>query len=294
MASPLKEDTDINRVVVTVNHGSFATGDAPIIVRRWLLMAPSWVRPYRQTDGTYEVTWHPAEIKSSGDGYAFKGYHVYRRKVGATEFPDKPVNLAPITDEFFNDKPPSQGFWEYTVRVEDSAGNLGEPAPVGTGPDPFIGVWEGKLKLIDGSISELATRMARSEISKAGAGGEAGVEAVMATIRGMTVGFDILFKLGVPVTAEVRPHRGKYKLTIVSVLGKPVDDEDELVLDRLGHSTIGMLPKTPRGNAMLLSVNKENRVHHKYYDTIENDPDIGTMRFGLEIDFKRKAEKKGR
>ena len=110
-------------------------------------------------------------------------------------------------------------------------------------------------------------------------------------IRGMTMGIDALLQFGIPVTCEVQPHRRKYKLTIVSVLGKPVDDEDELVLDRLGHSTIGMLPKTPRGNAPLLSVNKPDRVHHKYFDTIDNDPDIGTMRFGLEIDFKRKDPK---
>jgi hypothetical protein len=275
-------------MTVVVNHGSFSSGKAPIIVRRWLLMAPAWVKPYRQTDGTYEVTWHPAEIKSSGNGYAFKGYHVYRRKVGATEFPQKPVNLVPITDEFFIDTPPSQGFWEYTVRVEDSAGNFGEPAPVETGPDRFIGVWEGRLKLIDGSISELATRMARSEIGKMGAGNETGVEGMISMIRGMTMGIDALLQFGIPVTCEVQPHRGKYKLKIVSVLWMPVEEEEELILDRLGHSTIGMLPKTPQGNALLLSVNKPDRVYHTYYDTIENDPDIGTMRFGLEIDFTRK------
>ena len=199
-----------------------------------------------------------------------------------------------MTDEFFVDTPPSQGFWEYTVRVEDSAGNLGEPAPVDTGPDRFVGVWEGRLKLIDGSISELATRMARSELAKAGASGETGVEAMMATIRGMTFGIDALLKFGVSMTCEVRPHRGQYELKIVSVLGKPVEEQEELLLDRLGRSTIGMLPKTPQGNAVFLSVNKPDRVHHKYYDTIEDDPDIGTMTFGMEIDFKRKKDEKGR
>jgi hypothetical protein len=279
-------------MTVVVNHGSFSSGKAPIIVRRWLLMAPAWVRPYRQTDGTYEVTWHPAEIKSSGGGYAFKGYHVYRRKVGATEFPEKPINLVPITDEFFIDTPPSQGFWEYTVRVEDSAGNIGEPAPVDTGPDPFIGVWEGRLKLIDGSISEMATQMVRSEIAKAGADGEAGIEGVISMIRGMTMGIDLWLRFGISMTCEVQPHRGKYKLKFISVLGKPVEEEEELILDRLGRSTIGKLPTTPQGSPVLLSVNKPDRVHHKYYDTIEDDPDIGTMRFGLEIDFTRKNSEK--
>ena len=126
-----------------------------------------------------------------------------------------------------------------------------------------------------------------------GAGNEAGVEGFISTIHGMTMGIDALLQFGIPVTAEVQPHRGKYKLTIVSVLWMPVEEEeeDELILDRLGQSTIGMLPKTPRGNALLLSVNKPDRVHHKYFDTIENDPDVGTMRFGLEIDFKRKDPK---
>jgi hypothetical protein len=135
--------------------------------------------------------------------------------------------------------------------------------------------------------------MVRSEIAKAGADGEAGVEGVISMIRGMTMGIDLWLRFGISMTCEVQPHRGKYRLKFISVLGKPVDEkeEEELILDRLGRSTIGMLPKTPQGNAVLLSVNKPDRVHHKYYDTIEDDPDIGTMRFGLEIDFKRKTEK---
>ncbi len=292
MASPLKKDTDINRVVVTVNHGSFATGDAPIIVRRWLLMAPSWVRSYRQTDGTYEVTWHPAEIKSSGDGSAFKGYHVYRRKVGATEFPMKPVNQVPMTDEFYIDTPPSRasGSTPFGSRTRPATSASRRPST----PVPTRSSASGRASSSSSTGRfRLATRLARSEIEKMGAGNEAGVEGFISTIHGMTMGIDALLQFGIPVTAEVQPHRGKYKLTIVSVLWMPVEEEeeDELILDRLGQSTIGMLPKTPRGNALLLSVNKPDRVHHKYFDTIENDPDVGTMRFGLEIDFKRKDPK---
>jgi hypothetical protein len=294
MAAPLIEDTDIDRVTVTVTHGSFASGDSPITVRRWLLMAPAWVQSFRLQDGTYEITWHPAEIKTAGDGYAFKGYHVYRRAFGTTEFSEIPINQAPVAGEFFIDTPPSADvFWDYTVRVEDMAGNIGQPAPLDTGPDPFVGTWEGKLKLLDGSIAELATRMIRSEISKAGGGDEAGLDAAIATVRGVLSGIDLLFKIGVPVTFEVRLDRGKYKLKITHVLKRPVEDGEELVLDRLGRTTIGALPVTPQGQPVLLSLSSKDkeRINQEYHGAIENDPDVGTMHFGLKVDFKRTSSK---
>jgi len=292
MAAPLVNATDIDRMTVIVNHGSFASGDAPITVRRWLLMAPAWVTSFRQQDGRYDVTWHPAEIKKAGDGKAFKGYHVYRRAFGHTEFPTEPINKEPLTDEFFVDTPPSDGFWEYTVRVRDIADNLGEPAPIDADGDPFVGTWDGKLKLLDGSIAELATRLIRSEVAKAGVGDDqTGLDAMIASIRGVLSGIDLLFKVGVPMTFEVRADRGHYKLRVTKALSRPVDDGEELVLDRLGRSTIGALPTTPQGEAVLLSLSAKDQIYREYYGTIENDPDVGTMRFGLKVAFKRTSSK---
>ncbi len=280
-------DDYINRMTVVVNHGSFASDDAPITVRRWMLMAPEWVSAFRQNDGNYAVSWHQAEIKSAADGAAFIGYDLYRRPFGATEFPNAPVNFLPLTDEFYVDNPPSDGFWEYTVRVVDSAGNLSEPAPIDTEGDPFVGTWEGRLRLIEGSVAELATRTLRAEIARSGGGQPEGVEALIAAFEGMLTAVNLMLRIGVPVTFEVSNERGKYVVRPVKAMGKPVGDAEELVLDRLGLSTIGMLPKTPQGDAVLLSLSAKDEINREYYDTIENDPDIGTMRFGLKVAFKR-------
>ena len=95
------------------------------------------------------------------------------------------------------------------------------------------------------------------------------------------------------MTFEVRSNRGKYILKAVKVLGKPVEDGEELVLDRLGRSTIGALPVTPQGQAVLLSLSSKDkeRISQEYHGAIENDPDVGTMHFGLKVDFKRISSK---
>lgn len=278
---------DFDRMSVIVTHGSFAVGDAPIAIRRWLLMAPAWVRFVRLDDGAYAVSWHQAELATASDGAAFKGYHLYRRRYGERDFPSDPLNVRPMTGEYHVDRPPSEGFWEYTVRVRDIADNLSEPAPLDADGDPFAGTWEGKMRLLHGSIAELATRALRAEIAKAGpqAGG-GGAEALIAGVRGSFAAIDLLFRLGIPVTFEVQPERGGYILRVVEVLGSPVDDGDELELDRLGRHTIGKLPTTPQGSPVLLSLTAKDRLKRRFSDTLD-DPDIGRMRFTLQVDFTR-------
>jgi hypothetical protein len=254
-------------------------------------MAPAWVSAFRQNDGSYAVSWHQAELKTAADGAAFMGYDLYRRPYGAAEFPDSPINFLPITDEHFVDDPPADQFWEYTVRVVDSAGNLSEPAPIDSEGDPFVGTWEGRLRLIEGSIAELAARSLRAEIAASGGEQLEGAEALIAAFKGMLTAVNLMLRIGVPVTFEVSSERGKYVLRAVKALGKPIDDGDEVVLERLGRFTIGELPKTPQGNAVLLSLSAKDELNRVYYDTIENDPDLGTMRLGLKVAFKRTSSK---
>ena len=61
LASNPKATTDIDWMPVIVNHGSFATGKAPITIRRWLLMAPAYVQYGRLSSNRgYIVAWHYA------------------------------------------------------------------------------------------------------------------------------------------------------------------------------------------------------------------------------------------
>lgn len=287
MASTPRAPTDIDWMPVIVSHGSFATGNAPITVRRWLLMAPVHVQFARRDDGRYAVSWHEAELKTAGDGKAFRGYHVYRRRYGDTEFPSSPLNTVPITDESYVDVPPGGGFFEYTVRVRDVAGNLSEPAPLDVGGDPFVGTWEGKLALVEGSLSELAMRKINAELAKAGPGGDvSGVGAATAAIRGSLAGLELFLRIGVPMKAEIRARGGSYGLRVVEVLGRPVAAPDELPLDRLGRYTLGKLPVTPQGSPIILSLSASDEIRRVFEGDLD-EPDLGRMRLALKVAFKR-------
>ncbi|MCP4895933.1 MAG: hypothetical protein GY906_03075 [bacterium] len=288
LASIPREATDIDWMSVIVNNGSLTAGHAPITIRRWLLLAPAYVEFARLNGGRYAVGWHEAELKTKGGDIAFKGYEVYRRRYGAADFPDKPINSVPMTDEFFVDTPPGDGFYEYTVRVRDAVGNLSEPAPLDSDGDPFVGTWKGKLALKEGSIAELAARMMRAEVAKSGgAGGDgAGVEALITGMSSALTGLDFLFKFGIPMKFEVRAERGAYIVRPVEVLGRPLDEPEDLPLDRLGRYTIGKLPTTPQGSPVLLSLTAKDEVIRTYSDTFD-DPEIGRMRFSLKVALKR-------
>jgi hypothetical protein len=274
---------------VILTHGSFATDDAPITIRRWLLMAPVWVASGPTSLGGIGVSWHESELKAAGDGAAFAGYNVYRRPYGMTNFPEEPLNPQPITDEFYLDTTAGTGLFDYTVRVVDIAGNLSEAAPVGPAKDPFVGTWSGRMRLVEGSLAELAARVLRAEISAAGpvSGGDAAaVEGLLATVRA-GVGFvDMMLRFGLPMTVEIRRDRSAYIMKPLTVLGRPVEDDDELRLDRLGLYTLGRLPTTPQGNAVILSLSDWDRIKRTFRDTFD-DPELGTMRFGMSIDFTR-------
>lgn len=287
LAAPIARADDIDRFSVIVTHGSFDVGAAPITIRRWLLMAPVWVQFARRNAGGYVVGWHEAELKTAGDGAAFKGYHVYRRRFGASDWPSVPLNAAPVTDELYLDTPADDGFYEYTVRVRDVADNLSEPAPLDADGDPFVGIWSGRLALVEGSIAELATRKLRAELAKAGPEvGAGGAPAMLAALESSLTAIDLMLRLGIPMTLEVRAEHGAYTLRPVAVLGKPLDEADELPLDRLGRYTIGKLPTTPQGDPVLLSLTAADTIERRFSDTLD-DPELGRMRFTLKIDFKR-------
>jgi hypothetical protein len=281
------DEFELYNVIVT--HGSFATGDAPIIIRRWLLMAPTWAASGPTNLGGIGVSWHEAELKTAGNGAAFAGYNVYRRQYGTTEFPETPLNAQPVTDEFYLDTTAGSGLFDYTVRVVDIAGNLSEPAPVAPPRDPFVGTWSGRMRLFEGSLAELAARMLEAEIKAAGpvTGNQASaIQGVLATVRAAVGAVDVMLRVGIPMTVEIRRERRGYVMKPLTAFGQPVEDEEELQLDRLGLYTLGKLPTTPQGNAVILSLSGWDEIKRKYRDTFD-DPELGTMRFGLAINFKR-------
>lgn len=289
MTAPTSAPDDFEIYNLIVTHGSFATGEAPITIRRWLLMAPTWVASGPTALGGIGVSWHEAELKTSGSGAAFAGYNVYRRPYGATDFPEHPLNPQPVRDEFYLDTTAGGGLFDYTVRVVDIAGNLSEPAPVGPAKDPFVGTWSGTLRLVEGSLAELAARAIKAELDASGPSGGTGgqgVEALIGAVRGAVGAIDLVLRIGVPVTVEVRRERASYVLRFVTILGQPVDENDELVLDRLGLYTLGKLPTTPQGDPVILSLTEWDVIRRTFRGTL-NDPDLGTMRLGLSISFKR-------
>src|SRR5207244_2620196 len=125
-------------------------------VQRWLLLAPAWVKSSR--DGQpptleaqrWTVTWHKAELAEWPS--IFDGYNVYRKKLGD---PDTAYQLVKegVQDEVYTDHVDDLVEYVYTVKLRDKLGNLSEYADADKG-DPFIGVWDGGVQLVNGSVAK--------------------------------------------------------------------------------------------------------------------------------------------
>jgi hypothetical protein len=284
-ASPGAAPDDVNRVSLILVNRSPVVQAPTITVRRWLLMPPAWVQFSRRDEGGYRISWPESELKQAGGGVAFGGYHVYRRRFGQAEFPDRPLNAQAILAESYTDAEAAKGFFEYTVRVRDSLDNLSEPAPLAMEGEPFEGVWSGWLSVTKGNLTTLAMRWLDAELAKASLGGGQ-VQAAKAHVRVLVGALDMLLRFGIPMTWQVERVKDQYMVRPLTVLGQPVEDSETLQLRRLGRYTIGLLPTTPRGRPIILSLSGKDQIRRRFEGTMR-DPDLGVMEFGVRIVFDR-------
>jgi hypothetical protein len=287
-ADPDKKTPEQNRVSLLVMNPVAGGAEPRVTVRRWLLLAPESVNSERRTDGSYKVTWHRAELKDQG-GDAFKGYNIYRRRWSDARFPQKPLNAQPVTDEEFIDQPPAGAFYAYTTTVVDRLDNESAPAPLEEG-EPFEGTWEGKFSLTRGEVSDVVIRVIRNELFKnVKPEDQAEVDSYLEKARVILQNFDILLRIGIPMSIEISKQGGKYKFLPLTVFGKKVEDPEPLLMQRAGLHSLAYIPDKPGGKPFILSLKRKDEID-RTFELVENDPDIGRVELAVRLALTRTAK----
>jgi hypothetical protein len=291
VASPGVETTDSNRATLFFANTSLGKDGPPISVSRWLLMAPEYIQYQRFQSGRYQIVWHETELKDDKDRSgrsAFAGYNVYAKRVSDMDFPPVPINAEPVTDEIYFDDTDGPQLWEYTTTVVDIYGNESEPAVFKLEGDPFEGVWEGKTRLIRGSISEPIIRTIRSRIANELVTGE--VNNMINKAAVMLKNIDLLLRFGVSMTWEIKLEKGNlYTATPRTVLGRPVEDPEPLKMVRVGAFALAPQVEGKTITRGTLQLYRENEIRQSFEGTY-NDPDIGSGTIGVRLAFTRRIQ----
>jgi hypothetical protein len=134
-------------------------------LRSWILLPPENVvfDKVAQAGGPayYVVSWNSSplndELKKNSNT-PFKGYNIYRRKVGEIEWPGTPINSTPYTGTpIYEDKAlPDQKDYEYALTVIDSYDQESEKSPL-LSDDPFVGEWAGSIRLTQGHLVDFSS-----------------------------------------------------------------------------------------------------------------------------------------
>lgn len=240
--------------VLTVNQSTKVSSPG-WFVHRWLLLAPDKVTAKRQPDGKYKVTWERNPLRDATDGRLtdgspyFKEYRLYRKQSSEPVENFELVRSALDVEEY-EDTPPYEGSWVYSVKVVDALGNTSEYGR--WNEDPFSGKWEGEFRLVTGSLvgplnayfekemrlSEAKRRAEIAQIENAQDRAEAQKELeenlklrdeYWPKIKDLLEGFEELCRIGAPITLEVAPDGGNrtgeyYRVKMTHFAFAPLED----------------------------------------------------------------------
>ncbi len=291
VASPAAAPEDINAATLLVANTSLNEPVPKVTVRRWLLMPPEWVSASRQEDGKISVSWGESVLKEEAGDRAFAGYNVYRKEREAPSYPDTPINRTPLQAEEFLDSPPTAKDWVYAVSVVDVAGNESEKVTIHAEPEPFEGVWQGRVRLLKGTVSKPVMGLIQSEIRKAGGAADQNVEKLLGPVKLLLGNIDLLLRLGVPMTIEVVRKGKLYELKATTLFGRPLQNQEPLMMKRTGRYTLAVVGDNgkvlPERSITLKKADVLLQSYHSRY----NDPDVGTGEIGVQLSFHRQSEK---
>lgn len=280
---------DVNRMSTILINRATSGDPAQVLVQRWLLMAPEWIKTKILPDSSYSIWWHPAELKEEGGGIAFRGYRLFRGQVGTAAEDMIPLELGLLHDETHIDRPPKDRPWDYSVSVVDTLGNESGRTPVFTGPDPFIGTWSGTFRVVRPKLAPIAVRMMRSEMAKGGAdpGSTPGAQQAITAFSGLANAIDLVLKMGVGMTWEIEFENGEYVARAKRIYGRPADDTKPLRLRRVGlTSLVPAAPPRAESVPVALEFSTDGKLHQDFRG-MTIDPDLGRIDYYLQIRMKR-------
>lgn len=183
----------------------------------WLLLPPSNVMFDKRSNSVelspglrYIGQWNPSPLSKSKT--IFKGYNVYRRKLGDKTWPATPLNAQPITEAKYEDTPPDKFDYEYSVTTLDNYAHESEKS-LAENDDPFAGEWSGSFVLKSGTLVN-EEKMSKED------------KEIWKDVIPLLKKLEKLLKLGVPIRFKLERTEGKYYITPISAFGKRLDPGD--------------------------------------------------------------------
>jgi len=304
-----------NAATILLVNRSLTEMAGSVYLRRWLLLAPAFAEFQREEpvgglhSRHWTVTWHRAELKDFPE--AFKGYNVYRRKWGEPDSAFVRVKTE-APDEVYTDHAPDDEDYAYMVRVVDALGNESADSPVEK-YDPFQGIWEGEVKLVDGSLVEpliAAFKKAGEEEEKKELAAIAKIEdpaerarrqrewdatkqkvkSLFEDVVKLLRTFEQFARLGIPIQMKIRRTKGEYFMSFPEVCWQATGwkDEDDIAMTRDGMQTL-KVKKMPEGLPdMFLRLHRKDEIRGEY--TLDKTEGNQRLFCKIKWSFERKAK----
>lgn len=258
-----RQRTQFTTLVVNASLDQQSQGAS---VERWLLLHPDYVTYEKDTlhpdRNWYEIKWARAKLKDYPQ--AFKGYKVYRKQTGEPD--DAYEFIARVSEEerFSDQTIFDAGSYEYTVAVEDVFENESAFAPPRV--DPFEGVWEGDITLVDGSLVEPFILGVQGEYNKSKEESLAEIDAIPDAAKRerrrteyfndlkdleetgnkiveLLRTFEEFARVGIPVEMHIRREGGDYEMRFAEIMWQPMSEADSewIKLESVGPTTLGIV-----------------------------------------------------
>lgn len=302
-----------NHVTVVAVNADLVADARPLVVRRWLLLPPEFVSSKRQADKSFRVDWAAAE---DARPLWFKGYHVYRRKKGDSEWPKLPLTAKPQADTFYTDAPPDSEDYVYTATVVDKLDNESAPARV-EDEDPFQGEWSGKFVLVEGElrtpimdalhklmreidekerkdIAKIKEKPDRDRALKNHLENMKKNEELLKLLDEYLGKFEQAARLGIPYGMKIRLSEGQYFMKLTRLGFFPVDDKDMNEIPMKRTSLISISPKEPPPENLppldLQLIRRDPSQINQVYTVETPELDGKRFKYGIRIQMERERK----
>lgn len=212
------KQTQTNRLNFVFLNSSISEDGRDFKLRAWLLLPPENVTFDRKKgENMYTVRWNESPLAAqdkTDSTVPFKGYNIYRRKLGERAWPSTPVNDKPVQDTKYEDHLTDTSDQEYSVTVIDDYDNESEKSLV-LNDDPFVGDWGGSIRLTQGHLLDI------NKFSEEQKTMYKGIIEWVNELEGIA-------KLGIPVEFEIERADAQYWVKAKSIMGKQlaVDESD--------------------------------------------------------------------
>jgi hypothetical protein len=255
-----------DRLTLLVVNPSLSEASGGIAAERWLLVPPENVKferdapPPDEQARHWTITWDRVGLQDFPQ--AFREFRIYRRQWGEPETAAWMISSS--QERVYSDVAPDLEDYVYAVTVVDRHGNESHLSKVEKF-DPFQGVWDGHLLLVEGQVAEPVVTLIEKKMAEWDEEERASISKIQddqrraeaqeqwrqtfagaSTYKDMFVelirkGEEVL-RLGVPFEFQIRRTGGEYyfKLTelVWGAVELPPEMQQELELVRTAQYTL--------------------------------------------------------